>query len=132
MRVSALAAAAMLTAVPAAAQPPPQGWVGELSKPSILCDTSAQVQSIVDAFEQDSGRGVERFAELFSTMNHRREPTCAVTVVPIAEAAESTDLGKLEIGGAELFGWIVHIRNEAGDGFYLYLETPAEALKNTI
>jgi hypothetical protein len=126
------AAAAALIAVPAAAQPPPKGWVGPLSTPSILCDTRAQVESIVDAFEQGTEAGTARFAELFQTMNNRQEPTCAIAALRTVVAVDSTDLGQLSIAGAELFGWIVHIQNGAGEGFYLYLESPAEALKNTI
>jgi hypothetical protein len=29
-------------------------------------------------------------------------------------------------------GWMVHIRNDAGKGFYLFVEYPGEALRNTI
>jgi len=132
MKTPILAAALTVAAGAANAQPPPEGWIGAVSQPSILCDTSAQVQSIVDAFKLGADRGTERFAELFSTLNEYQEPTCAVTIVPIAEATGSTDLGKLTIGGTEVYGWIVHIRNGAGDGFYLHLETPAQALQGTI
>ena len=73
-----------------------------------------------------------KFGELFATMNERREPTCAVTVVPAAVTAESIDLGKLNIAGDDVYGWIVHIHNNVGEAFYLYLESPMQALKNTI
>jgi hypothetical protein len=132
MKPQAFAVAVALFAAPASAQPPPEGSISQISQPSILCDTSAQVQSIVNAFERGPDQGAAKFTELFKTMNDRREPTCAVTVVPSALTAESIDLGKLEIGGADLYGWIVHIRNNAGEGFYLHLESPRQALKNTI
>lgn len=132
MKATALAAAAVLAAMPAAAQPPPVGWIGPLSHPSIVCDTSAQVESIVAAFGVSPGRGIEKYSEFFALKNSRREPTCAVTAVPVALAAEYTDLGVVTIGGQDLFGWILHIRNQVGEGFYLYLETRSEALKNTI
>jgi hypothetical protein len=132
MKIPVIAAALAVMATAANAQPPPEGWIGEVSKPSILCDTSAQVQSIVDAFKLSPDQGKARFAELFETLNEYNEPTCAVTIVPIAEATGSIDLGKLNIDGTDVYGWIVHIRNGAGDGFYLHLETPAQVLANTI
>ena len=132
MKTPLFAAALAITATAAMAQPPAEGWVGAVSERSILCDTSAQVQSIVDAFKLGSDQGKARYAELFATLNEYNEPACAVTIVPIAEATESIDLGKLSIDGTDVYGWIVHIRNDAGDGFYLHLETPAQVLANTI
>ena len=98
MKTPVIAAAMAMTAAAANAQPPQEGWVGTVSQPSILCDTSAQVQSIVDAFELSPDRGSARFAELFATMNEHREPTCAVTIVPIAEATAEL----LPIGGKDV------------------------------
>ena len=132
MKPQALAVVAVLFAAPASGQPPADGSVSRISRPSILCDTSAQVESIVEAFERSPDQGAAKFSELFTTLNDRREPTCAVTVVPAAFTAESIDLGKLKIGGEDVYGWIVHIRNNAGEGFYLHLESPGQALKNTI
>ena len=90
MKVPVFAAAALLLAAPANAQPPPQGWVGALSEPSILCDTSAQVQSIVDAFEAGTNAGKARFVELFKQKNDRHEPACAVVAVQVAHTGAST------------------------------------------
>ena len=132
MKPHVLAVALTLCAAPAGAQPPPEGSISQISQPSILCDTSAQVQSIVDAFIRSPDQGAARFVQLFAMKNERQEPTCAVTVVPAALTAESIDLGKLDIDGQDVYGWIVHIRNDAGDGFYLHLESPRQALKNTI
>jgi len=132
MKPQAFAVAVALFAAPASAQPPPEGSISPISQPSILCDTSAQVQSIVDAFELSPHQGAARFVQLFYTINERGEPTCAVTQVPAAVTAESIDLGKLDVGGYDVYGWIVRIRNEAGEGFYLYLESPMQALKGTI
>jgi hypothetical protein len=132
MKVSVLATAATLFAASAAAQPPQQGWVGELSQPSILCDTSDQVQSIVDAFAIGPERGRARFAALVATINDYNEPTCALTAVPLAESAGSIQLGIVRIGDVDLYGWIVHLRKGGAEGFYLHLETPAHALKGTI
>jgi len=127
-----LIAAALLVSASANAQPPPQGWVGALAQPSILCDTSAQVRSIVDAFETGTDAGKDRLVQLFQQMNNRHEPTCAVVAIQLAMTAESTDLGRVKIAGNDLFGWIIHVKNQSGDGYYLYLESPTEALKNTI
>jgi hypothetical protein len=132
MKRSMLLVGAMLFAAPAVAQPPPLGWVGALSQPSILCDTSDQVQSIVDAFAIGPERGRARFAALVATINDKNEPTCALTAVPLAESAGSTQLGVVRIGDVDLYGWIVRVRNGGAEGFYLHLETPEHALKNTI
>jgi hypothetical protein len=132
MRPHVLAVALALFAAPAGAQPPSEGSISQIAQPSILCDTSAQVQSIVNAFVRSPEQGAARFVQLFGTMNERQEPTCAVTVVAAALTAESIDLGKLDIDGEGVYVWIVHIRNDAGEGFYLHLESPRQALKNTI
>jgi hypothetical protein len=132
MLKSVLAAAAMLLAVPAFAQPPSTGSVSQFPTPSILCDTEEQVQSIVDAFEEGVEAGTERFGELFQQLNHLSEPTCAITPVRVGLAVESQNLGWVDIGGEEFYAWIVHIENGAGDAYYLYLETPEEALKNSV
>ncbi len=131
MKVAQLFAAIALLASPVSAQPPPAGSIGAFVAPSILCDTRAQLRSIVEAFEENAEAGAARFVELFTQLNHRREPSCAVTAV-VATTLESSQLGILSLGGAELYGWIIHVQNGAGSGFFLYLEEPAEALKNTI
>jgi hypothetical protein len=132
MKVPLAMAVSLLLAVSAEAQPPPQGWIGALSKPSILCDTSAQVQSIVEAFAHGTDAGAARFFEFFRLMNAKHEPTCAIVTVSVAETGESQTLGHLRIGGGDFYGWILHVENRVGDGYYLYLESPAEALKNSI
>jgi hypothetical protein len=129
---SVVAAAAMFIAAPALAQPPSTGTVGQFPEPSILCDTSDQVQSILDAFEQSVEAGTERFAQLFEQLNHLREPTCAITPVRVGLTVSTDTLGLVDIGGATFYAWIVHIENGAGEAAYLYLETPQEALKNSV
>jgi hypothetical protein len=114
------AAVAALIAVPAAAQPPPKGWVGPLSTPSILCDTRAQVESIVDAFEHGTEAGTARFAELFQTMNNRQEPTCAIAALRTVVAVDSTDLGQLSIAGESF-----------SDGSFTYRTGPAKVSIST-
>ncbi len=131
MKTAQFFAAVALCAAPASAQPPPLGWTGAFATPSILCDTRAQLQSIVDAFGEGAEAGAARFDELFSLPNHRHEPTCAITSV-LGVALETTELGLLSFGDSELYGWMIHVRNDAGSGFYLYLESPAAALQNTI
>src|SRR5690348_9994261 len=123
MRVPLVAAAVLIMAGAASAQPPPQGWVGALATPSILCDTSAQVRSIVDAFGTGADAGKDRFAQLFKVMNTKHEPTCAVVSIQLAQTADSSSLGHVTINGSDLFAWIVHVKNQTGDGYYLYLES---------
>jgi hypothetical protein len=129
--IPGLAAAISLLAAPANAQPPPVGSVGAFPT-SIVCDTREEVHSILNAFEKGVGAGTTRFAELYRKVNTRREPTCAVTSVRSAAAAGSETLGPVNIAGDEVYGWIVHIESGSGDAYYLYLESRAEALKNTI
>ena len=132
MKTPVLAAAIVFLTAPANAQPPPQGWIGALSQPSILCDTSAQVQSIVDAFGTGTDAGKARLVQLFKQMNSKHEPTCAVVAVQAAQTAETRALGRVRIAGADVYGWIIHVENRVGEGYYLYLESPLKALKNTI
>jgi hypothetical protein len=132
MKLPVLAAAAVLIGAPVVAQPPPSGWVGPLTQPSILCDTSEQLQSIVDAFEESAEAGKQRLVELFNLMNSRQEPTCAVVAIQMARTSGSTDLGRLSIAGADVYGWILHVENRVGEGYFLYLESPQDALRDTI
>ena len=132
MKALTFALAATAFAGSAFAQPPQIGSVSAFPTPSILCDTSEQIQSILTAFEGGVEAGTERFAELYTLQNHLREPTCAIAAIRVGLAVGSENLGRVEIGGAEFYGWIVHIENAAGAAYYLYLESPAEALRNTI
>ena len=132
MRILQLAVVAAFFAVPAAAQPPQQGAAAAFHAPSILCDTSEQLQSILAAFGDGVDSGTARFAELYRTPNDRNEPTCAITGVRTALTTGATALGLVDLAGAEFYGWIVRIENPAGEGYFLYLESPAEALKNSI
>jgi hypothetical protein len=127
-----LAAALALSTAPAAAQPPISGAVSALPGPSIVCDTQAQLRSIVAAFELGAEAGEAKFVELFTLKNTRSEPTCAIMSIGAAMTVESTSLGMLDLAGGQVYGWIVHIANEVGDGYYLHLESPAEALRDTI
>jgi hypothetical protein len=126
------AAAALATAAPASAQPPAAGWVGPLQQPSILCDTPAQLRDIVEAFADSEDAGLAKFSELYLTVNGRSEPTCAITMVQAAEAGDAIHLGQLEIGGTALLAWILPVSNDVGTGVYLYLESQAERLSNSI
>jgi hypothetical protein len=132
MRAPLLAAAAALLALPASAQPPPAGSLTGFSRPSILCDTSEQLQSIVDAFGDGAEAGQDRFVELFRKRNDRREPTCAIVTMSAVMTEGSTRLGLLNFAGADVYGWIVHVVNGGGEGYYLYLESPQEALDGSI
>lgn len=135
MKVQSIAAISLAAAIfsgPADAQPPQQGWVGALPTPSILCDTSEQVQSILAAFGEGVEAGSARFAELYTQQNHLHEPTCAIAAIRVAIAVDSEDLGRVEIGGQEFYGWIVHIENAAGHAYYLHLETPAQVVHSMI
>jgi hypothetical protein len=127
-----LAAAIIATASPASAQPPAAGWIGPLQQPSILCDTPAQLRAIVAAFVENQDAGLAKFTELYRTINERSEPACAITMVQAAETGDAIDLGQVEIGGTLVLAWILPVSNEVGNGVYLYLESQAERLSNSI
>jgi hypothetical protein len=130
MKRLALAAVAALLAGTTAAQPPPQGWTGQFSA-SILCDTQEQLQSIVDAFDEGADAAERRFEELYRRQNERSEPTCAVVAV-VAVATDTKKLGLIDLGEGKAYGWIVRVANGAAEGYYLYLESRIEALRNSI
>jgi hypothetical protein len=132
MRRHIIAASAIALASSAYAGPPPKGYQGGFERASILCDTAEQLQSIIDAFELGPEAAQARYGELFATMNEKREPTCAVTAIRTATTGDATELGTFEIDGTEFRGWSVHIANDAGEGYYLYLESPKVQLMKTI
>ena len=128
-----LAASAMLVIAGAAqAGPPPQGYQGGFERASILCDTQEQLQSIVEAFDESVGAAQARYSELFAKRNEKSEPTCAFAAVRVAVTGESRDLGTFEIDGSEFRAWSVHIKNLAGEGYYLHLERTKDLLMKTI
>ena len=127
-----LAASAVLLATAAHAGPPVRGYQGGLHRPSILCDTQEQLQSIIQAFDQGLGAAQARYGELFATMNDKSEPTCAVAAVRVATTGESIDLGTFIVDGSEFRAWSVHIRNTAGEGYYLHIERTKDLLMKTI
>lgn len=133
MKIAAfVAASALLFATPAVAEPPISGSVEMFATPSILCDTKSELESIVDSFETSVAAGKSRFAELFNTKNARDEPACALVSLRLAMTIETTDLGRLNLAGKDVYGWVIHIANEAGEGYYLYLESFTDAIRNTI
>lgn len=132
MKRHILAASAMLIAGAAQAGPPPQGYQGGFQRASILCDKQEQLQSIIAAFDESVGAAQARYSELFAARNEKREPTCAFAAVRVAVTGESLDLGKFVIDGSEFRAWSVHIRNVAGEGYYLHLERTKDLLMKTI
>jgi hypothetical protein len=132
MRRLIFAAVAAGCAVAAQAQPPPRGSVAGFAQPSILCDTQEQLQSIVNALGESLEAGQARYLDFFKMMNAQHEPTCAIVPVRMAVTGETTDLGMLSIDGTDYRGWSVHVGNRAGYGYYLYLETKAETLRDYI
>lgn len=132
MKRHILAASAMLLAGAAYAGPPPQGYQGGFKRASILCDTQEQLQSIISAFDESVGAAQARYSELFAKRNEKSEPTCAFAAVRVAVTGESRDLGTFEIDGSEFRAWSVHIKNLAGEGYYLHLERTKDLLMKTI
>jgi hypothetical protein len=122
----------MFLAGTAHAGPPPKGWEGGFSRASILCDTNDQLKSIVAAFDDGVDAAQARYAQFFSTMNAKHEPTCAVTNIQSSVTTETSDLGVFEVGHESFHGWSVHVVNSAGEGFYLYLEPAKRAIDNMI
>jgi len=106
--------------------------MGEFGTPSILCDTKDQLQSIVDAFDRGVDAGQARYNVLYGIQNGKHEPVCAITALRNIVAGESVDMGTLSFAGGAIHGWAVHVGNGAGDGYYLFLESNTEAMKNTI
>jgi hypothetical protein len=127
-----LAASAVLLASTVHAGPPVRGYQGGLHRPSILCDTQEQLQSIIEAFGEGLGAAQARYGELFATMNDKSEPTCAVAAVRVAKTGESIDLGTFMVDGSEFRAWGVHISNTAGEGYYLHIERTKDLLMKTI
>jgi hypothetical protein len=132
MKRIVLAASAALLASTVHAGPPVVGYQGGLHRPSILCDTQEQLKSIISAFNQGLGAAQARYSELFSTMNDKREPTCAVAAVRVATTGKSLDLGTFIVDGSEFRAWSVHVRNTAGEGYYLHIERTKDLLMKTI
>jgi hypothetical protein len=127
-----LTTALLALASPAAAGPPSAGFRDILAPASILCDTTEQLTTIFTALEIGPEEAQTKYIELYATLNDKREPTCAVTIVRRIMVGESTPLGRVEISGATFQAWSVHVTNARGEGFYLHLEQVGPKLSQMI
>jgi hypothetical protein len=123
----ALAALAASIALPCFADetgPPAPGSTAMLPNPVLVCDTQAQIASVVDAAKaQPDGGAKAKYDEFKSTMDAKGEPTCIIEHVIGAPVSESTDMGTFQFMPDHWFhGWAVHIGDESANGWMLYLE----------
>ncbi len=122
----ALAALAAIIVSPVLAETPPpeKGWYGTFSNAMIVCDTQAQIVSIVDAAKAKPNGGAQaKYDELKIIKDAKGEPACAIGRLGPVAVGESVDLGKVEfIAGKWAHGWAVHIGTAQGEWWILYLD----------
>jgi hypothetical protein len=117
-------AGGLFNAAPATAAPP-STWYNSAPDTVIVCDSEAQIRSIVEAGRRDNDGGAfNQFSAYTKQMNAAREPACTIINVNVA-VAESVELGTFHIfADIARRGWAVHIKRGPAEGWMLYTEAP--------
>lgn len=106
------------------ADPPPQGWTGTLSVPSIVCNTRDQIVAISKAGESGGHIAVLAALQEFSkVIDTKGEPSCTVMPIPTVTFGASEDIG-FSINAAEkrVKAWASPIGNAQGNWWVLFAE----------
>jgi hypothetical protein len=89
----------------------------------ILCDTEAQVRTIVSANQQSTDAMRAAFQKLNAQLNPHNEPTCSVEQIPhtLLSVPKSIDVGPWPENGQVLEAFILHIQVDTIDAWFMYL-----------
>jgi len=89
----------------------------------ILCDTEAQVRSIVTANLQNAEAMRSAFQALNNQRNSQNQPVCSIEEIPhmLLSVPQSIDVGPWPENGQVLEAFILHIQVESVDAWFLYL-----------
>lgn len=116
--------ASALLASYAKADPPPQGWTGSLSVPSIVCNTKEQITAIAKAGENGGHSAVLAALEEFSkVIDTKGEPSCTVMPIPTVTFGASEEIGySTNAVGKRVKAWASPIGNVRGNWWVLFAE----------
>ncbi len=110
---------------------PPTGY-GQLGIPVLMCDTSVQLKSLIDARAKGAAEGVRAFQELHNLRNNRfQEPSCMFSMTgPVAigdQPGDVIDVGiqKPDDVDQAVHIWMLHVGNSQTDFWVMWSEAAA-------
>jgi hypothetical protein len=102
---------------------PTQAQVAPATISGILCDTQAQVRTIVSANQQSGDAMRAAFQQLNMQLNSANMPACSIQQVPhtMVSVPQSIDIGPWPENGQLLEAFVLHIQQNGFDGWFMYL-----------
>lgn len=102
--------------------PPPQGFYGQIFQPMAGCDTKDQVSDIAAEGMKGGNAINEKIGVMHSIIDQKGEPTCVFGKYPTPLAVgEVVSLPDTKIGETPVHAWALHVGNQGGDWWVLYL-----------
>ena len=100
----------------------------------ILCDTEAQVRTIVSANRQSGDAMRAAFQQLNTQLNSQQKPACSLQQVPhtMLSVPNSIDIGPWPEGGQVMEAFTLHIQVDNIDAWFMYLAPRAVVPNNGI
>jgi hypothetical protein len=94
-----------------------------LTIPGILCDTEAEVGTIVTANLQSGDAMRTAFQQLNMQLNSQGKPACSSQQVPHTQVSipKSIDMGPWPDSGQVLEAFVLRIQTDSIDGWFMYL-----------
>ena len=92
----------------------------------ILCDTQAELRTIVSANQQGSDAMRSALQQLNTQLNANNQPACSVQQVPhtMVSVPQSIDIGQWPENGQTMEAFALHLQQDGFDGWFMYLAPP--------
>ena len=117
------ASAALLVAAACAFTQPASAQDFPLTIGGILCDTEAQVRTLVSANQQSGDDMLAAFRRLNTQLNSENRPACSLQQIPhmLLSVPDSVDIGPWPLAGQSLEAFTLHIQGDSIDAWFMYL-----------
>ena len=118
-----LTAAALMAAGMCGVTAPVRAQVAPPSIAGILCDTQAEVRTIVSANQQSGDAMRSAFQQLSTQLNAQNKPACSLQQVPhnLVSVPQSIDIGPWPENGQSMEAFALHIQQSGVDAWFMYL-----------
>jgi hypothetical protein len=118
-----LTAAALVVFAIGGVAPPAAAQVAPPSIAGILCETQAEVRTIVAANQQSGDAMRSAFQQLSGQLNAQNKPACSIQQVPhnLVSVPQSIDIGPWPENGQSMEAFALHIQQNGVDAWFMYL-----------
>lgn len=123
IQTTKLTAAALMAAGMSGVSAPVRAQVAPPSIAGILCDTQAEVRTIVSANQQSGDAMRSAFQQLNNRLNSQNQPACSIQQVPhnLVSVPQSIDIGPWPENGQSMEAFALHIQQNGVDAWFMYL-----------